>query len=61
MNNCILLQVHGLEVLSTEQVEVQIQAMDPDTLTFNESILPDTPQDLQPAQTTQQLEVINPE
>jgi hypothetical protein len=55
------LQVHGLEVLSTEQVEVQIQAMDPDTLTFNESILPDTPQDLQPAQTTQQLEVINPE
>ncbi|XP_069698610.1 uncharacterized protein C2orf42 [Periplaneta americana] len=38
-------QVHGLEVLSTEQVEVQIQAMDSDTLSFTDAnILPDTQQ-----------------
>jgi hypothetical protein len=47
-------------VLSTEQVEVQIQAMDPDTLNFSESILPDEPQDLHPSQTMQHLEVMNP-
>jgi hypothetical protein len=31
--------------------------MDPDTLNFSDSILPDTPQDIHPLQTTQHLEV----
>jgi hypothetical protein len=47
-------------VLSTEQVEVQIQTIDPDALNFSQSILSGTPQDLHPSQTTQQLEVMIP-
>lgn len=53
------MQVHGLEVLSSDQVGVQIQTMDPDTLNFTDSILPEAPQDLHPLQTTQHLEVIH--
>jgi hypothetical protein len=52
-------QVHGLEVLSTDQVEVQIQTVDPDALNFSQSILSDAPQVPHPSQTTQQLEVMN--
>jgi hypothetical protein len=33
--------------------------MDPDTLNFSDSILPEAPQDLHPLQTTQHLEVIH--
>ncbi|KAJ9580223.1 hypothetical protein L9F63_004123, partial [Diploptera punctata] len=50
-------QVHGLEVLSTEHVEVQIQGIDTETLNFNEPILPETVQDLQPAQHMEALSV----
>jgi len=46
-------------VLSSDQVGVQIQTMDPDTLNFSDSILPEAPQDLHPLQTTQHLEVIH--
>jgi hypothetical protein len=52
-------QVHGLEVLSSDQVGVQIQTMDPDTLNFTDSILPEAPQDLHPLQTTQHLEMLS--
>jgi len=52
-------QVHGLEVLSSDQVGVQIQTMVPDTLNFSDSILPEAAQDLHPLQTTQHLEVIH--
>lgn len=52
-------QVHGLEVLSTDHVEVQIQGIDADTLNFNQAILPETAQELQPAQTTQQIEMLS--
>jgi hypothetical protein len=52
------LQVHGLEVLSSDQVGVQIQAMDQDTLNFSDSILPEAPQDLHPLQATHHLEVL---
>lgn len=46
-------------MLSSDQVGVQIQTMDPDTLNFTDSILPEAPQDLHPLQTTQHLEVIH--
>lgn len=46
-------------MLSSDQVGVQIQTMDPDTLNFSDSILPEAPQDLHQLQTTQHLEVIH--